>query len=220
MASNNSIFEGHNQPRPGPIAAYLEGFRTWLASQGYKPVSLRIKLRCCRDLDHWLKVRNINLPQIDEEVIATWLESSARRLVTARSTGQQLLEWLRFAVESHEQKFRSVMTLMCPARPIPSSAWTLSGVDSIGVVHQLAEDRVRRDWTPTDILLPHGQVAGHHSGADITPVIKDIRQVAAVFRVLGSQSQSSISRTSNIGDGQLTHQHREAGIEGGIYPSR
>ena len=97
MASNNSIFEGHNQPRPGPIAAYLEGFRTWLASQGYKPVSLRIKLRCCRDLDHWLKVRNINLPQIDEEVIATWLESSARRLVTARSTGQQLLEWLRFA---------------------------------------------------------------------------------------------------------------------------
>ena len=97
MSSNNSVTEGHNQSHHGPIAPHLEGFRAWLASQCYKPVSLRVKLRCCRDLDHWLKSRNISLTQIDEGVIAAWLESPSGQRVTARRTGQQLLEWLRLA---------------------------------------------------------------------------------------------------------------------------
>lgn len=97
MSPNNSIIERHHQPHHGPIAPYLEGFREWLGSQSYKPDTLRVKLRCCRALDQWFKVQNISLSQVDEEGIAIWLESAANPPVSARTTGQQLLNWLRSA---------------------------------------------------------------------------------------------------------------------------
>ena len=93
MSSNDSLSGGQHQPCCGPLGPHLEGFGTWLASQGYKPVTRRVKLRLCGDLDHWLEGRNIHLSDVNEDQFTVWLGSLAKRPVSAITTGQQLLAW-------------------------------------------------------------------------------------------------------------------------------
>ena len=99
MSSNDSLSGGQHQPCCGPLGPHLKGFERWLASQGYKPVTRRVKLRLCGDLDHWLEGRNIHLSDVNEDQFTVWLGSLAKRPVSAITTGQQLLAWLR--AESH-----------------------------------------------------------------------------------------------------------------------
>ena len=95
MSSNISISEGQHQPCRDPLGSLLEGFQTWLANQGYKPDTRRRKLRLCGDFNHWLEERSIPLSGVDEDQTAVWLGSFAKPPVCARTTGQQLLAWLR-----------------------------------------------------------------------------------------------------------------------------
>jgi site-specific recombinase XerD len=57
----------------GPLVAYLDGFATLLASQGYTTLLAREKLRRVAELSRWLAYRGIAISVLDEQTLEQFL---------------------------------------------------------------------------------------------------------------------------------------------------
>ena len=86
--------------RRGPLAPYLDSFADSLSQHGYRPLTLRQKLRSAAALSHWLARKHLQIGALNEDQILAFLQTP--RLPTsirsaARSTLARLLQQLRQA---------------------------------------------------------------------------------------------------------------------------
>jgi integrase/recombinase XerD len=82
----------------GPFRDHVAGFDEVLRSQGYSPVSRRLKRLTLAELSRWLRRRHVGLGAFDEEHILRFLRERRRRYRTCSGvsrTCRQFLDYLR-----------------------------------------------------------------------------------------------------------------------------
>jgi len=81
-----------------PLDRHLSAFTSFLESQGYTAATLRGKNQVAHNFSRWLRMRQINVSDLDERTIALFFEEKPRAGHVIRgdhSTLCSLLEWLR-----------------------------------------------------------------------------------------------------------------------------
>jgi len=81
-----------------PVTPYLGGFAHWLEEQGYRPSTMREKLRLLADLDGWLARRRLPVTVFAEGLAETYLHERQQKHRAVRSqqtTLRQFLAYLR-----------------------------------------------------------------------------------------------------------------------------
>jgi hypothetical protein len=81
-----------------PLDRHLSAFLSFLEAQGYATTTLRGKNQVVRNFSRWLRMRQINLSDLDERTIALFFEEKPRAGHINRgdhSTLCLLLKWLR-----------------------------------------------------------------------------------------------------------------------------
>ena len=89
--------ECRRRAREGPLADDIDAFATWLAAEGYAPVTAKQKLQFAADVSRWLASRKLAVEDLDGDQIAAFnaaREPQQRRRGDA-ATGRQLLDLLR-----------------------------------------------------------------------------------------------------------------------------
>ena len=67
------------RPPEGPFAVFICPFADWVADQGYRPESLRQRIRIAADFSHWLGRRALQAPQIQNHHCDQYLRYRRRR---------------------------------------------------------------------------------------------------------------------------------------------
>lgn len=84
--------------KPGKLGPHVEGYRVWLARQGYTPGTIRNMLKDLGHVGRWLSAQGLGAGQLDEERMVTFLASrrdAGQRRVTGPRAMAPLLRYLR-----------------------------------------------------------------------------------------------------------------------------
>lgn len=84
--------------KPGELRPHVEGYRVWLAQQGYTPQTIRNMLKDLGQVGRWLSAQGLAAAQLNEESVAVFLASrqaAGQRRVPGARAMVPLLSYLR-----------------------------------------------------------------------------------------------------------------------------
>lgn len=79
----------------GPLGPYMDSLARFLSEQTYAKQTIQARLRAVSRLSHWLERQALGVGELDEEVVARFLEQAPRRVRKSRVAFKILLEHLR-----------------------------------------------------------------------------------------------------------------------------
>jgi site-specific recombinase XerD len=79
----------------GPLACEIDGFASWLVTQGFTYATGREKLRFIRDVSRWLENHQVGVEVLDEQWAETFLQHRDRARRGEAATCRELLGYLR-----------------------------------------------------------------------------------------------------------------------------